>query len=85
MVVSPCISICKSDPITGYCYGCSRSKDEISKWKKEDTDDSWKIQNIKDIKNRMASWQLKSFEESYNYKCKNGISIAKKIKMEQNK
>ena len=50
MVVSPYISICKSDPITVYCYGCSRSKDENSKWKNEDTDDSWKIQNIKDIK-----------------------------------
>ena len=28
MIVSPCISICKTDPVTGYCYGCARSSDE---------------------------------------------------------
>ena len=28
MIVSPCISICKTDPVTGYCYGCARSEDE---------------------------------------------------------
>ncbi|MDB2360167.1 DUF1289 domain-containing protein, partial [Alphaproteobacteria bacterium] len=24
-VISPCISICKTDPSTGLCYGCGRS------------------------------------------------------------
>ena len=28
MIVSPCISICKTDPVTGLCYGCGRSNDE---------------------------------------------------------
>ena len=28
MIISPCISICKTDPQTGYCYGCGRSNDE---------------------------------------------------------
>ena len=28
MVVSPCISICRTDPVTGYCYGCARNNDE---------------------------------------------------------
>ena len=28
MIISPCISICKTDPTTGYCYGCGRSNDE---------------------------------------------------------
>ena len=28
MIVSPCISICKTDPVTGYCYGCGRSNEE---------------------------------------------------------
>ena len=60
-------------------------KMKLRSGKNEDTDDNWKIQNIKDIKNRMASWQLKSFEEFYNYKCKNGISIAKKSKWNKNK
>ena len=27
-IVSPCISICKTDPITGYCYGCARTDQE---------------------------------------------------------
>ena len=28
MIVSPCISICKTDPQTGYCYGCARTNEE---------------------------------------------------------
>ncbi len=28
MIVSPCISICKTDPQTGYCYGCGRNNEE---------------------------------------------------------
>ena len=27
-VTSPCISVCKTDPISGFCYGCGRSNDE---------------------------------------------------------
>ena len=27
-IISPCISICKTDPVTGYCYGCARTNDE---------------------------------------------------------
>ena len=42
MIVSPCISICKTDPKTGYCYGCGRNNEEKQIWKKEDTSDDWK-------------------------------------------
>ena len=28
MIISPCISICKTDPKTGYCYGCGRNNEE---------------------------------------------------------
>ena len=28
MIISPCISICKTDPCTGYCYGCGRTTKE---------------------------------------------------------
>ena len=28
MIILPCISICKTDPQTGYCYGCGRNSDE---------------------------------------------------------
>ena len=27
-LISPCISICKTDPITGFCYGCARTDEE---------------------------------------------------------
>ena len=32
----------KTDPSTGYCYGCGRSNEEKQLWKKEDTSDDWK-------------------------------------------
>ena len=80
MIVSPCISICKSDPKTGYCYGCGRSNEEKKIWKLEKTNDQWKKDNIETIKKRLTVWQLKIFEESYTYKIKNGISLLKKSK-----
>jgi len=39
---------------------------------------SGKKKNITEIKNRLNGWQLESFEESYDYKIKNGISLFKK-------
>ena len=78
MIVSPCISICKTDPVTGYCYGCGRSEEEKKIWKDLKTSDSWKKENLKEIQERMNGWQLESFKESYNYKTKNGISLFKK-------
>ena len=78
MIVSPCISICKTDPSTGYCYGCARTIEERKIWKNPDTSEEWKENNIKKIKDRLKGWQLKSFEESYEHKIKNGISLFKK-------
>tara|TARA_B100001027_G_scaffold192813_1_gene147787 strand:- start:386 stop:643 length:258 start_codon:yes stop_codon:yes gene_type:complete len=84
MIVSPCISICKSDPITGLCYGCARNLEEKLKWKDKSTEDKWKLKNLIEIKSRMQGWQLDSFERSYKYKCENGISLEKKRKIELN-
>ena len=78
MIISPCISICKTDPVTGYCYGCGRSNDYKKKWKDEKTTDQWKIENLKQIQKRLNGWQLQSFKESYEYKVNNGISLFKK-------
>ena len=78
MIVSPCISICKTDPKTGYCYGCGRNNDEKKIWKLEDTTDKWKKENLEIIQKRLAGWQLESFKESYTYKIENGISLFKK-------
>jgi predicted Fe-S protein YdhL (DUF1289 family) len=31
-VPSPCISVCRIDPATGWCEGCLRTIDEIAHW-----------------------------------------------------
>ena len=77
-IISPCISICKTDPITGYCYGCARNDEEKILWKDEKTTNEWKSKNLEDIISRMKGWQLSTFKESYNHKIKNGISLFKK-------
>ena len=78
MIVSPCISICKTDPVTGFCYGCGRSNDDKKMWKNENTNDDLKKENLIKIENRLNGWQLKSFKESYKHKLENGISLFKK-------
>ena len=78
MIVSPCISICKTDPKTGYCYGCGRTMEERKTWKLEKTTDEWKKENLEVIQKRLNGWQLESFKESYTYKIENGISLFKK-------
>jgi predicted Fe-S protein YdhL (DUF1289 family) len=32
MIQTPCIDICKIDPITRLCTGCGRTLDEIARW-----------------------------------------------------
>ena len=83
MIVSPCISICKTDPTTGYCYGCGRSNEEKKLWKTENTSDEWKKNNIKVIKERLTGWQLESFKESYEYKVNFGMSLFKKNQIKE--
>jgi len=85
MIVSPCISICKTDPVTGYCYGCARNDEEKKLWKNESTSDEWKRENLKNIQKRMNGWQLESFKESYDYKTKNGLSLFKKKLINESK
>tara|TARA_B100000674_G_C37142734_1_gene602870 strand:- start:145 stop:408 length:264 start_codon:yes stop_codon:yes gene_type:complete len=83
-IVSPCISICKTDPVTGFCYGCARSNEEKKIWKEESTTSEWKSENLKIIISRMKGWQLETFKESYNYKVNNGVSLYKKSLLEKN-
>ena len=77
-VISPCISICRTDPITGYCYGCARTNEEKKLWKDGSTKDQWKEENLELIITRMQGWQLETFKESYNYKKNEGVSLFKK-------
>jgi predicted Fe-S protein YdhL (DUF1289 family) len=78
MIVSPCISICKTDPVTGFCYGCGRNNEEKRIWKIQETTDEWKRGNLIEIRKRLKGWQLESFDESYKHKIENGISLLKK-------
>ena len=78
MIISPCISICKTDPSTGYCYGCGRNIEEKKIWKLEDTTDEWKKENLIMIKNRLTGWQLESFNESYEHKINNRMTLFRK-------
>jgi predicted Fe-S protein YdhL (DUF1289 family) len=81
-VVSPCISICRTDPVTGYCYGCARTNKEKKLWKDENTNNQWREENIQLIVSRMQGWQLETFKESYEHKKNKGISLFKKKLLE---
>tara|TARA_Y100000389_G_C17322736_1_gene443919 strand:- start:697 stop:948 length:252 start_codon:yes stop_codon:yes gene_type:complete len=78
MIISPCISICKTDPQTGYCYGCGRNNEEKKLWKLESTSNQWKNDNLINIQKRLSGWQLESFKDSYKHKTESGISLFKK-------
>ena len=82
-IISPCISICKTDPLTGFCYGCARTNEEKKLWKEENTSEEWKTKNLKQIITRMKGWQLETFKESYNHKKIQGISLFKKNLLEK--
>ena len=68
MIISPCISICKTDPSTGYCYGCGRNNDEKKTWKLEETTDDWKSNNLDEIKKDLVDGNLESFKSLMNIK-----------------
>ena len=82
-IISPCISICRTDPVTGYCYGCARTNDEKKQWKDENTTEEWKKENLKIITTRMQGWQLETFKESYKHKKNKGISLFKKDQLKK--
>ncbi len=78
MIISPRVSICKTDPVTGYCYGCARTNEEKKIWEDEKTTEEWKKSNLEEITKRMSGWQLDSFKESYEHKIKSGVSLFQK-------
>tara|TARA_B100001248_G_scaffold98696_1_gene73259 strand:+ start:278 stop:529 length:252 start_codon:yes stop_codon:yes gene_type:complete len=83
VIVNPCISICRTDPVTGYCYGCGRTEEDKKKWKSVETTDDWKKKNLKEIETRLTGWQLQSFVKSYKCKIDEGISLFKKNLIEK--
>ena len=77
-VTSPCISVCKTDPKSGFCYGCGRTNEEKTMWKDEDTSNEWKLANLNKLQNRLNGWQLEAFKASYFSKKETGLSLIKK-------
>ena len=84
-IVSPCISVCKTDPISGFCYGCGRSDDDKKTWKDENTSNKWKLNNIELLRSRLKGWQLDAFNESYKSKQESGLSLIKKRLLDSRK
>ena len=84
-IVSPCMSVCKTDPISGFCYGCGRTDEDKKMWKDPETSDVWKINNLELLRTRLNGWQKDAFDKSYAYKKENGISLIKKKLLEQKK
>ena len=76
--ISPCISICKSDPRTGFCFGCARTDEEKKIWKNPETTIEWKKENLKILTSRMSETQLKTFNNSYDEKIKFGKLVYSK-------
>ena len=63
-IISPCISICKTDPVTGFCYGCARSEIEKKLWKDDNTKNEWKTKNLETIINSSIEWEKKLNEKN---------------------
>ena len=77
-IISPCISIWKSDPATNFCYGCARTDEEKKIWKNPDTKNEWKKENLDILINGMGESQLKTFEQSYEEKIRFGKLVYSK-------
>ena len=77
-IISPCISICKSNSSTGFCYGCARTEEEKKIWKNPETKNDWKKENLKVLTSRMSDSQLITFNQSYNEKIKFGKLVYSK-------
>ena len=84
-IISPCISVCKTDPVSGFCYGCGRTNEEKKIWKDETPSNKWKEENIHELKTRLSNWQLIAFAESYKSKMSTGMSLIKKKLLDSKK
>ena len=84
-ITSPCISVCKTDPVSGFCYGCGRSTEDKIKWKDQTTTKYWKEENLKIIRERLSGWQQIAFDQAYKNKKKTGMSLIKQQIIESKK
>ena len=79
------MSVCKTDPISGFCYGCGRTDDDKKMWKDLETSDEWKTNNLELLRSRLNGWQLEAFEKSYTFKKETGITLIKQKLLQQKK
>ena len=84
-IITPCISVCRSDPVTDFCYGCGRTSEDKKMWKNPDTTNEWKKSNLELTRSRLNGWQKKAWDMSYAHKKETGISLLKKKSLEQRK
>ena len=84
-IITPCISVCRSDPITDFCYGCGRTTEDKRIWNDPNTTNEWKKTNLKITRNRLQGWQQEAWDRSYNHKKDKGISLLKQNILNQKK
>lgn len=64
-IQSPCTSVCRMNPATGYCEGCFRTIPEITDWSRADDDRKRAI--LAEIASRRAAADL--FEGGLRGEC----------------
>tara|TARA_Y100001960_G_scaffold291971_1_gene333760 strand:+ start:87 stop:359 length:273 start_codon:yes stop_codon:yes gene_type:complete len=84
-IVTPCITVCKSDPITDYCYGCGRTTEDKKMWSDPNTTNDWKLKNLELIRSRLSGWQKDAWDKSYSHKKNTGNSLLKEKILKQKK
>ena len=66
-ITTPCISVCKSDPMTDYCYGCGRTSEDKKMWSDPNTSNEWKQENLKILRNRLRASEARLSRISYEH------------------
>lgn len=66
-IQSPCTSVCRMNPATGYCEGCFRTIPEITDWSRADDDRKRAI--LAEVASRRAAADL--FEGGLRGECVN--------------
>ena len=84
-ITSPCITVCKSDPITDFCYGCGRTSIDKKMWNDPNTSNEWKKTNLELIRSRLSGWQQQAWDKSYAQKKETGNSLIKEKLINQKK
>lgn len=49
---SPCVSQCQLDPVTDYCFGCGRTRNEIAIW--SSAPNATKIEILAQLSDRLS-------------------------------